>query len=100
MKKVYSVYDVVAQAWLSLVLYASDAPAIRAFREVLTDAQSPLAKNPADYELYCLGELRDTWSFGAEPCLFGDVPRSVVTGAAVVSVSGRPELVKPEAING
>lgn len=83
MKKVYSVYDKVAMAFLSLVVFPHNAPAVRAFREALTAQDSPLSKNPGDYELYYLGELRDEFLTG-QPCLFGDVPELVVAGSSIV----------------
>lgn len=97
-RSVYAVYDVVAAAFLSLVLYPADAPAIRAFRDVLTAADSPLSKAPADYELYCLGEMIVEPQDVSKPVVFGDVPRLVVQGSVMVAVA--PQLVKAGNLNG
>lgn len=97
MKRVYSVFDRVALAYATLVVYASDAPAVRSFSDALLDPKSPWASHPADYELHCLGEMTDTFDHiqDVKNVLIGTPWRVVVTGEAVAAQMARgPELAR------
>lgn len=94
MKRLYVVWDVVAQAVASAVLiYAGDPAAIRGFSDALADPQSPYAKHAADFELRMIGVLTEeptgplvsVWESSAV----------VLTGAQWLAMQAKqPELVK------
>lgn len=88
-KKLYAVYDKVAQAIMGGIVQESHAaPAIRAFYDALNSPQSPLQAHADDYILYELGEL-DTATGLILPVL-GDSPITVATGTQW------RETIKPE----
>lgn len=77
MKKLYAIYDRVAQAVGPIVLHAADAPAVRMFGDVASDPQTNVSRHTADFELLCLGDLFDDGRIEAF-----DRPRVVLTGQA------------------
>lgn len=88
MRNVYSVWDRVALAYLTLVTFMHDAPAVRSFSEAIGAVDSPLSKSPDDYELHYVGQLQNDFPQGVstdKPVIYGDVPRVVITGSAVVA---------------
>jgi len=55
---IYIVYDLLAKIILGGMMMArNDEVARRAFYEALKAKDSPLAAHPADYELWCIGEI-------------------------------------------
>lgn len=58
-RQVYSVKDVKVSVFHAPMLLLNDAEARRVFSDVIADPQSPLAKHPADFTLYRLGEFDD-----------------------------------------
>lgn len=58
MKKIYAVYDKVAEEIMDrLLVFSHDAAAVRFFQDALQDQQTILHKHPEDFELRCCGEL-------------------------------------------
>lgn len=65
--KIYSVRDVLV-GYTSVVLYSSDAVAIRDFKSVVNLPDTPISKSAKDYSLYCVGEF-DTETGVVVPCM-------------------------------
>lgn len=60
MKKVYSIRDNKMETFGTLVFIDNDAVAIRMFGDLVVNATDTLmAKHPADFGLYALGEFDD-----------------------------------------
>lgn len=60
MKKLYTIYDNVAQAQLGpIMVFNRDEPAIRIFTDGLADNTTTLGQHPGDYTLLKLGELNE-----------------------------------------
>lgn len=60
MQKLFAVYDTVAATIIGgIMLQPHDGPAIRIFRDALSQADGPLAKHPDDYQLLRLGDIDD-----------------------------------------
>jgi len=57
MDKVFSVFDLKAQAYLPLFTAPTIAVGMRVFSDVVTQPNHPFGKYPADYMLYCVGEF-------------------------------------------
>ena len=55
--KIYSVHDNQANAFLNPFFMNSDAEARRAIVDLTRDADHLFGRHPADYALYCHGEL-------------------------------------------
>lgn len=78
MKHIYTVYDTVAQTVLpTLIVEASDAPAIRAFHDALSAPNSLLAQHPADFNLLLLGSIQEDGTLLPAPS-----PTVLATGSA------------------
>lgn len=80
MKRLYSVYDVKAEAYGPLMAVKADAVAVREFGNLVLDGQSMVGKYPDDYELHELGSFYDDALVDEDPRrLFGVSPRVVMT---------------------
>ena len=78
MKLLYTIRDTVGEAIGPIVSHAADAAAVRMFGDVASDANTNVARHPADFELVCLGQVYDDGVI--VPAAGG--PRVVITGAA------------------
>lgn len=54
--KVYTVYDVKAEAFLNPLYFQTRGQAIRAFSDTARDSSSMIGKHPHDYTLFEIGE--------------------------------------------
>lgn len=80
MKRLYSVYDVKAEAYGPLMAVKADAVAVREFGNLVLDPQSMVGKYPDDYELHELGGFHDDAVTDDDPRrVFGVGPRVVMT---------------------
>lgn len=103
-KQVYAVYDRVSQDVTGgLMVFSHDAPAIRIFVDALSDANTILAKHPADFDLVCVGELvvpgdegdaADYVNAKNVPALFTSGTRVVLSGAAWLAQSQSEDNTK------
>jgi len=75
----FSIYDTKAQAYLPPFFMPTIGLGVRAFGDVLRDANSPLAKHPRDYELYKIGEFDDSTGHISQGAIVA--PLLLVTGA-------------------
>lgn len=57
--KLYSVFDIKAQAYASPFFCAQDGLAIRMFSDAIADPKTNLNRHSEDYKLYCVGEFDD-----------------------------------------
>ncbi len=57
--KQYSVYDSKAEIYLPPFCFPTHGASLRAFKETCNDGQSSIAKHPADYTLFYIGEWDD-----------------------------------------
>lgn len=58
--KLYQLYDVTAERTAGpIITEHGDAPAIRAFHDLLNKGNSLPAEHPDDFILYCIGEQDD-----------------------------------------
>lgn len=57
--KVFSVYDVKAEAYLQPFFFVTKGQAVRAFVDSLADVNHAFAQHPDDYTLFLLGEFND-----------------------------------------
>lgn len=96
MRRVYSIYDVVAGLIVGpLMLVNRDGPAIREFYGALADPQSSLSKHPGDYNLLCLGDISDVGDLS--PMVGG--PCVVATGVSWVEVQQRAAAASQVALS-
>jgi hypothetical protein len=58
-KKMYSIYDVKAEAFFPPFYTETEGLALRMIMETLSDPNSNLSKYPADFTLFYLGEFDD-----------------------------------------
>ena len=58
-QKMFSVYDLKAQAFLQPFFSVHAGSAIRAFEDAVGDSASPIGKHPSDYQLFELGYFDD-----------------------------------------
>lgn len=56
---IYAIFDEKAQAFGRPYFCNHNGEAIRAFQDAVCEQGSRLAKHPADYKLYCLGNYDD-----------------------------------------
>lgn len=102
MKKLYVVWDTVAKAVVSAMLvYAGDPAAVRAFGDALSDAQSPYAAHPKDFQLRCVGELYEAEDGPYVDDGYGDeLPSSrvVMTGEQWLLANAKGPQLTQEAI--
>jgi len=54
-----ALYDRVTEAFAPIMTVRTRGEAIRSFRQEVQNKESPLHKNPSDYELYVLGTYND-----------------------------------------
>ncbi len=59
MKILVSLYDRATEAYAPIMTVNTRNEAIRSFREAVNDPQTPINRNPTDYELYVLGQYND-----------------------------------------
>ena len=60
MRKMYAIYDVVAETCFpQVLLFAADGAAVRFFEDVCKDVSTDVGKHPGDYQLVAIGELSD-----------------------------------------
>jgi len=59
MKLLISLYDRATEAYAPIMTVHTKAEAIRSFREAVNDPNTPINKNPTDYELYVVGTFDD-----------------------------------------
>ena len=59
LSKIYSVYDLKAEAFITPFFLPNDAIAIRPFTDCVTDEKHAFAMNPFDYAMYRLGQFDD-----------------------------------------
>ena len=57
--KVYSIYDGAVKAFMRPFMGMSHGDAIRAFKDLASDAQHPVGKHPEDYSLFHVGHFDD-----------------------------------------
>lgn len=84
MKKLYAVYDTVAEEIITgpIMVLPNDAAARRFFQDLITDQRSNLSTHPKDYDLVCLGEINTgTGSITTSPN--GNI-ETVVSGQSVI----------------
>lgn len=88
-KKIYAVYDAVAQEMIGpLMVLPNDAAARRIFQDAVTNEQSSLAAHPDDYSLCRLGEI-DTESGninGINSEVFGE---QIASGGLILEILRR-----------
>lgn len=53
--RVFTVRDNAVQAFMTPFFMRSNAEAVRAMRDTMSDGKNLLSRHPADYFLYCLG---------------------------------------------
>lgn len=73
--RIYSVFDVQAQAYAAPFFLQRDEIAVRAFRDAVMNPEHPMSKHPEDYRLYRLGTFNDADGF-----LQDEVPLFIVNG--------------------
>lgn len=83
MKKVFTIYDVKAEAYLDPFMFGSRGLAIRAFSDSLKDPNSQMARYPEDFTLMELG------SFDEFKCLYEIhlVPVPIGTGLDFINTN-------------
>jgi hypothetical protein len=59
MKVLVALYDRVTEAFAPIMTCHTRGEAIRSFRQECQNKESPIHKNPTDYELYVLGSYND-----------------------------------------
>lgn len=60
MKVLVALYDRVTEAFAPIMTCHTRGEAIRSFRQECQNRESPINKNPTDYELYVLGSYDET----------------------------------------
>lgn len=59
LKKMYTIYDQKAEIYLDPFAFPTHGAALRAFGATVNDTESNIGKNPADYNLFYVGEWDD-----------------------------------------
>lgn len=59
-KKVFSVYDEAAAAFLQPIFFDTTGQAVRAISDSVADPNSSLSRHTSDYSLFLLGEYDDS----------------------------------------
>lgn len=57
--KVFSVLDTKGDCFMTPFFMSATGQAVRAFADLVNDAQSMVARHPEDYRLACIGEFDD-----------------------------------------
>ncbi|WNK14339.1 MAG: nonstructural protein [Microvirus sp.] len=70
--KLFTIRDAAAGIYMSVWSTPTTAMAIRSFAEECTNQQSPMSKNPTDYELFEIGEFDNETGMVIET-----IPRSI-----------------------
>ena len=91
-KTIYAIRDRVANDLIGnqmylLMIFRTDAQAVRYFADAVLDDKSILNKHPTDYELLALGTISE----GGD--ITSDTPRVVITGDTLVATQS-PTLVR------
>lgn len=60
MYKIFSLFDKKAGAYMHPFNFHNKAQALRAVEDNMRDEKSAIARHPADYSLYCVGEWNET----------------------------------------
>jgi len=60
MKSLYSVFDQVSKLWGLPFHSHNNKTAVRDFATAAQDPNTQIAKNPADYQLYCVGSFDES----------------------------------------
>jgi hypothetical protein len=94
--KIFSIYDVKAQAYINPFFLPKVAIAIRSFVDCVYDPNHQFGKNPQDYTLFTLGEFNiETGEFEIH-----ESPVHVITGlearAAAIAEEERQMLMFPQ----
>lgn len=58
--KIFVIFDNAAEAYLSPFVVATEGQAMREFRICANHPEHSIAKSPADYTLFCIGEFDDS----------------------------------------
>lgn len=95
MRNIYAIRDRVAQDLAGLQIYMllvflTDAQAVRYFGDAITDPQSILARHPADYELILCGSVSTDGHLVSHEV---GHPKVIITGDTLVTAM-EPKLVK------
>lgn len=86
--KLYTVFDLVAQARTGAVVAANaDAPVLRMFHDALAQPSSPWAAHPADYNVLAIATIADSGLVVGLP-----QPEVIATGAAWVETQVREKM--------
>lgn len=96
MKKIFSIYDSKAEAYLPPFFLNATGLALRAFEDAANNPQTDFGKYSADYTLFELGE------FDEQNCDFNFHRAMINLGTALTFIKARPEadsLVSSEARN-
>lgn len=79
-KKIYAIRDRIANdlaGYYPLIVFRTDAQAVRYFTDSLTADKSALAAHPDDYELIMCGTVEDDGNIHSTP------PTIIITGASM-----------------
>lgn len=90
MRTIYAIRDRVANdlaGYFPLVVFRTDAQAVRYFGDSIAAEKSALSAHPADYELIACGKLQDDGTITSQST------RIIITGDALIAAS-EPQLVK------
>lgn len=61
--KIFSVYDVKAQAFMTPFMMPTEGMATRAIKDCVNDVNHQFSKHPSDYTLFTLGSFNDEEGF-------------------------------------
>lgn len=84
-KYIYAIRDRIANdlaGYYPLVVFRTDAQAVRYFGDSLAQEKSAIAAHPGDYELVHLGMIFDDGKITPE-----QTPRIIITGAALIAAA-------------
>ncbi len=81
--RVFTVYDVKANAYLPPFVLPETGMAVRTFADAINDKDHAFGKHPGDYTLFDIGLFND-----ATGLLDGESPKSVHNGIELVARSG------------
>ena len=79
-KKICSVYDSKAEAWLPPMFFQAVGQAYRSFEDVVNAPEGEFVKHPEDYTLFLLGE----WNEREGVITVLDAPVAVARGVDVI----------------
>lgn len=94
MKHIYAIRDRIANdlaGYYPLVVFRTDAQAVRYFADSLAQEKGALAMHPSDYELILCGSIDDDGTIQQL-----QTPRVVITGDALIAATTehQPQLIK------